>query len=465
MTFTRNFLPATCVLLMAAAPLSLTISAARAAQETTMPIQSSTPAATAASTTSTAITTTTAQARQWFQDARFGMFIHWGVYSMLANQEWVMENEKITVSEYEKLPRGFYPADFDAEKWVSLAKSAGMKYITFTSRHHDSFSMWDSQASDYNIVKSTPFARDVLKELADECRRQDIKLFLYYSHLDWRRPDYFPRGLTGNHTGRPESGNWNAYLDFVNAQLTELLTNYGPIAGIWFDGHWDKPDADWRLDQTYKLIHDLQPAALIGNNHHLLPFPGEDFQMYERDLPGHNTGGFSATSKLGNLPLETCDTMNGSWGFTITDRNYKSTRQLIHYLVRSAGYNANFLLNVGPTASGVIPHESASRLQEMGQWMKTYGESIYGASGGPIPPQPWGVTTAKAGRIYVHVLEDQGSQLEIPALSSPLLSAKTLKDGSPVTYHQTANTTITLNLPPRPADEIDQVIVLETNAH
>ena len=214
------------------------------------------------------------------------------------------------VSDYERLPSQFNPQNFDPTAWVALAKSAGMKYITITSKHHDGFAMFDSQVSDWTIVQRTPYKRDVLKLLADECHKQGIKLFFYHSQLDWHHRDYFPRGATGHSSGRPESGVWSKYLDYQNAQLRELLTNYGEIAGIWFDGWWDKPDADWQLDKTYQLIHSLQSQTLIGNNHHRTPLPGEDFQMFEKDLPGRNTAGFNEEEKVANLPLETAETIN-----------------------------------------------------------------------------------------------------------------------------------------------------------
>ncbi|MCL4852674.1 MAG: alpha-L-fucosidase, partial [Bryobacteraceae bacterium] len=201
-------------------------------------------------------------------------------------------------------------------------------------------------------VDATPYGKDPLKMLADECRRQGIKLFFYHSQLDWHHPDYYPLGRTGHASGRPAGGDFNRYLDYMDRQLRELLTGYGEIGGIWFDGWWDKPDADWRLDKTYSLIHSLQPAALVGSNHHRKPFDGEDFQMFEKDLPGQNTTGFSGESEIGNLPLETCDTINGAWGYNKNDKRFKSSQQLIQYLVKSAGHNANFLLNVGPTPEG-----------------------------------------------------------------------------------------------------------------
>ncbi len=232
-----------------------------------------------------------------------------------------------------------------------------MRYITITAKHHDSFAMFDSEVSDYDIVDRTPYAKNVLALLAEECERQGIKLFFYYSQLDWHHPDYFPRGQTGHAAGRPASGNWDRYLDYMDTQLTELLTGYGKVADIWFDGYWDKPDANWRLRQTYDLIHELQPQALVGSNHHGTPLPGEDFQMFEKDLPGHNESGYSEGVKVSPLPLETCETINGSWGFNLLDQGLESRADLIRYLVRAAGYNANFLLNVGPTPDGLIQTE------------------------------------------------------------------------------------------------------------
>jgi alpha-L-fucosidase len=399
------------------------------------------------------------KAREWFQDARFGMFIHWGVYSVLGDGEWVMNNRKIRADDYEKLPGFFNPIAFDAAEWVRVAKAAGMKYLTITSKHHDGFAMFDSKISDWDIVDRTPYKKDVLKQLADECHKQGIKLFFYHSHLDWHHPDYFPRGRTGNDAARPNSGTWTRYLDYLDTQLTELLTNYGEIGGIWFDGWWDRPDADWRLARTYGLIHKLQPAALIGNNHHRKPFPGEDFQMFEKDLPGHNTAGFNADSEVGQLPLETCDTINGAWGFNLTDRRYKSSKELIHYLVRAAGYNANFLLNIGPMPSGKIQPEFVKALGEIGQWTSKYGESIYGTRGGPIAPRQWGVTTRKGNTVYVHVLDWTDPSLLLPALPGKIASATLLKDGRAVPFVQQSEGVI-VTVPPDRRDEIDTVVAL-----
>jgi alpha-L-fucosidase len=400
------------------------------------------------------------KAREWFQDNKFGLFIHWGVYSVLGDGEWIMNNRKIRADDYEKLPAFFNPTEFNAVEWVSLAKAAGMKYITITSKHHDGFAMFDSKVSTWDIVDRTPYKKDPLKALAEECRKQGIKLFFYHSHLDWHSPDYYPRGRTGNDAGRPNSGDWNKYLDYMDAQLTELLTNYGEIGGIWFDGWWDRPDADWRLEKTYSLIHKLQPQALIGNNHHRKPFAGEDFQMFEKDLPGHNTAGFNEDSVIGDLPLETCETINGAWGFNLTDRRYKSLKDLVHYLVRAAGYNANFLLNVGPMPNGKLQPEFVKVLQELGAWTSTYGESLYGTRGGPISPRPWGATTQKGNTVFVHILNWEDEGLLLQGLKGTVKSARFVKDGKPATF-STQPQGIVLSVPASSRDAIDTVVALE----
>src|SRR6185436_2285981 len=399
--------------------------------------------------------------REWFEDAKFGLFIHWGVYSVLGDGEWVMNQQQIPVKTYEKLPAFFNPTEFDPKVWVQMAKDAGMKYITITSKHHDGFAMWDSKVSDYNIVKRTPYGKDVLKMLADECQKQGIKLFFYHSQLDWHHPDYFPRGRTGgNYTGREEKGDWYKYLDYMDAQLSELLTGYGPIGGIWFDGMWDKKDADWRLDKTYSLIHKLQPAALVGSNHHLAPFEGEDFQMFEKDLPGNNTTGFSGDQKIGDLPKETCETINNSWGFNLRDASNKSRKELIQYLVKSAGYGANFLLNVGTMPNGKIQPEHVELLKQMGQWMKTNGETIYGTRGGPLSSRNWGVTTQKGNKIYVHILNWQDETLIMPKLGRKVVSAKIFSDKSPVKFQEN-DFGLSLMVPRAKMDEVDTIVELE----
>ena len=399
-------------------------------------------------------------ARNWFQDAKFGMFIHWGVYSVLGEGEWVMNEKKMSIAEYEKLPPQFNPTEFNPVEWVALAKAAGMKYITITSKHHDGFAMFDSKVSDYDIVDRTPYKRDVLKMLADECRKQGIKLFFYHSQLDWHHPDYYPLGRTGHFSGRPAQGDWYKYLDYMDGQLRELLTGYGEIGGIWFDGWWDKPDADWRLDKTYKLIHDLQPQALIGSNHHQKPFAGEDFQMFEKDLPGGKTAEFNKDSEIGNLPLETCETINKSWGYNKNDTSFKTERELLQYLIRAAGRNANFLLNIGPLPTGKIQPEFVSQLKAMGQWMAKYGDSVYGTRGGPITPRPWGVTTQKGKKVYFHILDWQDSLLPLPKMHGIIRKATFLNTGRKADIIDTSQGLV-LNIPEGTMDPIDTIVVLE----
>jgi alpha-L-fucosidase len=398
-------------------------------------------------------------ARAWFQDARFGLFIHWGVYSLLQDGEWVMNNRGIRVPEYETLAPEFNPTRFDAAEWVALAKAAGMRYITVTAKHHDGFAMFDSQVSDWDIVERTPYRRDVIRALAEECRRQGLRLFVYYSQLDWHHPDFFPRGQTGQAAGRPESGDFNRYLDYMDTQLRELFTNYGALGGVWFDGMWDRPDADWRLERTYRMLHELQPAALVGSNHHKAPFPGEDFQMFEQDLPGENTAGFN-TPTVGDLPLETCATMNDSWGYHLGDRNFKSTAQLIRLLVGAAGRNANLLLNVGPMPTGEIQPEFQARLREVGQWLQRYGASIYGTRGGPVPPRAWGVTTQSGDRVYVHVLDWADDDLSLPPLPRRVRAASVFFGGAALPFRE-APSGVTITLPPRNPGDVDLVVALD----
>jgi alpha-L-fucosidase len=386
------------------------------------------------------------KAREWFGNAKFGLFIHWGPFSIPGSGEWVMQVRNITVKNYTRLMDFFNPTEFNAAQWVSIAKNAGLKYITLITRHHDGFSMWDTKFSDFNIMNS-PYHKDIVKMLADECHKQDIKLFFYYSLLDWRRDDYsYWTGNTGHGTGRTVHGNWDDYIQFMKNQLTELLTNYGEIAGVWFDGYWDQLDNDnhdnptprvnWHFRELYDLIHKLQPQCLVGNNHHITPLPGEDFQMFEKDLPGNNTTGFGGAS-VSPLPLETCETINNSWGFNITDLSYKTEKQLIHYMVNAAGHNANFLLNIGPMPNGKIQSEFVDTLKAMGNWLKQYGESIYGTRGNIIASQDWGVVTAKSKLLFAHILKRPSqSYIFIPIPQQKIISATTFTGNKNLKFKQ-----------------------------
>ena len=401
------------------------------------------------------------KAREQFQDQKFGVFLHWGLYSMMGVTEWIMTNRDIHYQEYPKLAKTFYPSEFDADAWISAIKAAGAKYITITTRHHDGFSLFKTATSSYNSVDGTPFKRDIIKELAEACKRHGIKLHLYYSHLDWGREDY-PVGRTGRGTGRPkEKANWPSYFNFMNTQLTELLTNYGEIGAIWFDGWWDHDnDAkpfDWQLEEQYGIIHKLQPQCLIGNNHHTTPFPGEDIQIFERDLPGENKAGLSGQD-ISRLPLESCQTINEHWGYSITDSNYKSGKELIQMLVRAAGKNANLLLNIGPEPGGALPSLALDRLKTIGEWLNKYGETIYGTRGGIVGPHDWGVSTQRGNKLYIHIMNSMDSSLFIPTGNHKIKSAVVYGTNKRVNFTKTGKG-ITLNLDTVPTD-IDYIVEL-----
>lgn len=353
------------------------------------------------------------EARKQFDGFRFGIFLHWGIYSEFAQGEWYLNTGKLNKDEYAKAASCFYPIRFNASEWVKAFKASGAKYITFTSRHHDGFSMYKTHESDYNIVDATPFGRDVLQELSEACQQEGIQLHLYYSILDWIRDDY-PLGRTGHDTGRTLKPNYDSYFQFMKNQVRELLTNYPNVAALWFDGYWDH-DQDtipfnWRMEEFYRYIHQLKPTCLIGNNHHITPIEGEDFQMFERDLPGENKAGYSGQA-ISKLPLEMCQTMNGMWGYKVADQNYKSVDELVTLIIRAAAKGCNLLLNIGPQPNGELPALALDRLQGIGKWMDSYGETIYGTQRG-IDNATWGVTTKKGNTTYIHVLDRTCTQLD-----------------------------------------------------
>ena len=396
-----------------------------------------------------------------FQDIRFGMFIHWGLYSILARQEWIMHVESIPVAEYEKLASQFNPTKFNADEWVSIAADAGQKYMVITSRHHDGFSMYDTQLSDYKVT-NTPFGRDPIAELAAACaRRRDIKLGFYSSLLDWHHPAY---------RFRQESGlAWSDYLDFLHGQVRELCTNFGELACLWFDGDWPhhpfdatneyfRPGGSFEYEKLYDMIHTLQPDTVIQNNRHAEPLPGEDIQGFEQDLPGANSAGFNET-RVFDVPLEVCMTINDHWGVHTGDENHKSTRQLIHYLVRSASGGANYLLNVGPTAGGEILPAHAQRLREVGQWLATNGAAVYGTRAGKLAPSADVVSTSKGDIHYIHVLNYVSDCITLKGLSGNY-QATLLRDGSPV-KSVLKEDALVLTIPPEQRDPINTVVELK----
>ncbi len=403
------------------------------------------------------------EARERFEDHRFGIFLHWGIYSMFAQGEWYL-NKGVNAQEYAKAAGGFYPAAFNAREWVKAIKAAGAKYICFTSRHHDGFSMYDTKASDYDIIDASPFKRDIIAELSQACDEEDIDFHLYYSLIDWTREDY-TAGRTGRMTGKDLSRHdYPAYVQFMKDQLSELLTGYGNVRAIWFDGVWDHDSDqipfDWKLGEIYAHIHSIKPSCLIGNNHHLTPFKGEDFQMFERDLPGENTTGWAAEQTVSKLPLEMCQTMNGMWGYKVEDQRYKSTTDLVRLIVKAAAKGSNLLLNIGPQPDGNLPAASLDRLAGIGEWMSRYGESVYGTSATSIPEQCWGVTTKKDDVIYLHLISSlEGCHVISVPVEGKVKSVIALEDGASLKY-KVSDGRLYITLPDIPSC-IDYVIKVQ----
>ena len=303
--------------------------------------------------------------------------------------------------------------------------------------------------------------------------RGSTPLRAFCHNLPAHHLDYFPRGRTGENSGRPEAGNFQEYIDYMNAQIAELSDGrYGELAGFWFDGWWDQRDmsegaspttthVNWKLQEPYYLINRLQLQALIGNNHHVARLPGETFQMFERDLPGHNTTGFSADGEIGQLPLETCETINGSCGYNRQDHNLKSSAELIQCLVQAAGYNANFLLNVGPTPQVTIQSEFQERLLSVGKWLEKNGESTYSTRGGPMPPQPWGVMTHRKDRAFLHILDPNiPGTVRLP-LESGVYLENPIFFTSGVPLEWSAQEEHELRLPPGKRDAVNTIIVFD----
>ncbi|MBK9745269.1 MAG: alpha-L-fucosidase [Chloroflexi bacterium] len=398
---------------------------------------------------------------KWFQDVRFGMFIHWGLYAILGIEEWVMHTRRIPVPEYEMLVGQFNPTKFNADEWVSIAADAGQKYMVITSRHHDGFSMYDTALSEYKVT-NTPFGRDPIRELADAvARRGDIKLGFYSSLLDWHHPAY---------RFRQESGlAWSDYLEFLHGQVRELCTNYGEIACMWFDGDWPHhkldesnmhflPGGSFEYERLYGMIHTLQPDAVVINNRHEAPLPGEDIQGFEQDLPGMNTAGFNTTQAY-DLPVEVCMTINDHWGYSSADRNTKLPRRLVELLARSASVGANYLLNVGPTAEGQIVPLHAARLRSVGAWLRVNGESIYGTRAGVIAPTAASVSTHAGSMHYVHVLNPISDELVLTGVPETVSSARLLRDDTPLELYRRGAETV-VALPFELCDPLDTVVVL-----
>ncbi|MEM1531198.1 MAG: alpha-L-fucosidase, partial [Candidatus Bathyarchaeia archaeon] len=366
---------------------------------------------------------------RWWVEARFGMFIHWGLYAIPARGEWVMFFERIPKSEYAKLARRFNPRRFDADEWVTLAKEAGMRYMVLTTRHHDGFCLWDSQVSDFTSVKATPAKRDFIAEYVEACRRAGMRIGFYYSLLDWRWPEYWD-GPAKNPEG------WARLRDYVHAQVRELMTNYGKIDILWYDGAWPYKAEDWQSERLNAMVRSLQPNIII-NNRSGLP---EDFETPEQHIRYHER------------PWESCMTIDESWwGYHAGDRHLKSTLEIVRLLVRCVAGNGNLLLNVGPRADGSIPEAYKRRLRAVGEWLKRNGESIYGAGAAPFRAAHLGHVTAKGNKVYVHVFYWPGkSEICIAGIKNRVTGARMLAADKTLPSEQREDRLFIKGLPKRP---------------
>ncbi|HZT40834.1 MAG TPA: alpha-L-fucosidase [Chthonomonadaceae bacterium] len=401
---------------------------------------------------------------QWWRDAKFGMFIHWGIYAVPADStqgaaEWYFYNHTdkdpvtgqerhLQVRNYEKFAAQFDPVQFNARQWVKVAKDAGMRYIVITSKHHDGFCMFDSKLTDYNIVHATPFHHDPMKDLAAECKRQGLTFCFYHSIMDWHNPDYLPRRSWDD---RPVDGaSLDKYLDIMQGQLRELLTNYGRIGVIWFDGGWEHNAEQLHALEVVKMIRSLQPGILINDR---IDLP-EDFSTPEQSIPAN---------ALPNGRLwETCMTMNDTWGYSKNDHDWKSAPDLIHKLCDIASKGGNFLLNVGPTDQGTFPPEILDRLAQIGRWMKVNGESIYGTTKSPFRRLSFdGRCTQKGDTLYLQVFSwPQDGMISLPGLKTKVESATALAghEGIAVTEQDGV---LQLHKPARHLDPVATVLKLE----
>jgi len=408
------------------------------------------------------------QRMDWWRKARFGMFIHWGLYSIPGGEwngktnyaEWILTNAQIPVSQYEKFASQFNPVNFDAAEWVRMAKNAGMKYIVITSKHHEGFCLFDSKVTDYDVMDATPFKRDILKELTDECNKQGIKMCFYYSIMDWHHPDYLPRRSWED---RPADGaDYNHYVDYMKQQITELVTRYNPNL-LWFDGEWEKTWSHEEGVKLYNYIRNLKPDIIINNRidtgrggmggiHDAKKYAG-DYGTPEQRIPDTGIEGYD---------WETCMTMNRHWGWNKHDKDFKSTEDLIRKLADIASKGGNFLLNVGPKPDGTFPQESIDRLAAIGRWMKVNGDSIYGTTASRFEKLEWGRSTTKGNTLYLHVFDwPNDSKLVVPGLITNATKVYLLADPTQKLAVEYGRSDATITLPAKPADPVDTVIAME----
>ena len=410
----------------------------------------------------------------WWRDAQFGMFIHWGAYSVPAGVyhgervpdigEWIMSRAKVPVNEYEQFVRAFNPVKYDANEWVRTAKDAGMRYIIITSKHHDGFALFNSKVSSYDMVDASPYHRDVIKALAAAAHNQGMRFGVYYSIMDWHHPDAQAPNTPTYNSSTWRNPNFSRYVEtYMKPQLKELLTQYPAIDVLWFDGEWI---ADWSDDQgraLYDWLHTIKPSLIINNRvgHTRQGLSGfaaagtgvGDFGTPEQLVPA--TG-------LPGVDWETCMTMNDTWGYKSYDDGWKDTRTLLRTMIDIASKGGNFLLNVGPTSQGQIPPESVARLREMGKWMRANGDAIYATTASPVAAPEWGRYTAKAGRLYAMVFDwPKDARLSLTGITSKPTGAHLLGDARPLAIDQ-AGDGFVVRLPAVAPSSLASVVVLET---
>jgi alpha-L-fucosidase len=378
---------------------------------------------------------------EWWTEARFGMFIHWGIYSLLEQGEWIMLRSRIPKAEYAKLADRFDPERFDAGTWVEQARDAGMRYMVLTTRHHDGFSLWDSQVSDFTSVK-TKANRDFIAEYADACHDAGMPVGFYYSVLDWRWPAYW------NGPERDPEG-FRELRDYVHAQIRELMTDYGKVDILWYDGSGPHTAEDWQSRKLNRMVRRLQPGIII-NNRSGLP---EDFGTPEQQIRGQEG------------PWEACMTINErAWGYHAGDHNLKSPMQLVHNLVKCTSGGGNYLLNVGPKADGTIPPAQASRIAAVGKWLRANGESIYGAGAAPCTQGHIGHATAKGKNVYVHLMYWPGEEAVVAGIGNRVLKASILATGEELPFRQDEDRIFVSGLPAEAPDPLDTVVKIEFDA-
>lgn len=378
-------------------------------------------------------------ALQWFVEARFGMFIHWGTYAIPARGEWVKENERITDNAYQPYLDTFHPVNYDPRQWAQAAKQAGMRYAVMTAKHHDGFCLFDSQLTDYTAA-NTPAGRDLIREYVEAFRAEGLKVGFYYSLLDWHHPDYPIAGdrhhpLRNHPEYKDRAGNLPRYVEYLHQQVRELLTNYGPIDIIWFDFSYDTLCGEaWEATKLVQMVRALQPNILLddrmgGNLRARMPeiYAG-DFVSPEQYIPPEgmlNNDGHP-------LPWEACLTLNDHWGYAAWDRNWKSPKTIIRSLVECVSKGGNMLLNVGPDATGEIPEASLAILHEVGCWMRRNGRSIHGCGQAGLPKPEWGRLTRNADRLYAHIFDRGIGPLNLRGLAGQIRYARLLRDDSEI---------------------------------